>query len=118
MQRLEQLKSWLDSLYPQTDIMVEFAAADADFRRYFRAHFPDGTSRIVMDAPPEKMDTDPYVKVREIFSVVNVPQIIARDREQGFMLLEDWARSPCWLRWNTTRVRWCSVICCWRRWIP
>ena len=89
MQRLEQLKSWLDSLYPQTDIMVEFAAADADFRRYFRAHFPDGTSRIVMDAPPEKMDTDPYVKVREIFAVVNVPQIIARDREQGFMLLED-----------------------------
>lgn len=89
MQRLEQLKSWLSSLYPQTDILVEFAAADADFRRYFRAHFPDGTSRIVMDAPPEKMNTDPYVKVREIFSVVNVPQIIARDRDQGFMLLED-----------------------------
>ncbi|PXX49852.1 N-acetylmuramate/N-acetylglucosamine kinase AmgK [Aquitalea magnusonii] len=92
MQRLEQLKSWLTSLYPQTDIVVEFAAADADFRRYFRAQFPDGSTRIVMDAPPEKMDTDPYVKVREIFSVVNVPQIIARDREQGFMLLEDLGR--------------------------
>ena len=89
MQRLEQLKSWLTSLYPQTDIVVEFAAADADFRRYFRAQFPDGSTRIVMDAPPEKMDTDPYVKVREVFAIVNVPQIIARDREQGFMLLED-----------------------------
>jgi hypothetical protein len=89
MQRLEQLKGWLASLYPQTDIQVEFAAADADFRRYFRAHFPDGTSRIVMDAPPDKMNTDPYVKVREVFSMVNVPQIIARDRELGFMLLED-----------------------------
>lgn len=89
MQRLEQLKSWLSSLYPQTDILVEFAAADADFRRYFRAHFPDGTSRIVMDAPPEKMNTDPYVKVCEVFAMVNVPEIIARDRDQGFMLLED-----------------------------
>jgi len=89
MQRLDQLKSWLSSLYPQTDILVEFAAADADFRRYFRAHFPDGSSRIVMDAPPEKMNTDPYVKVREVFAMVNVPQIIARDREQGFLLLQD-----------------------------
>ena len=89
MQRLEQLKGWLASLYPQTDIQVEFAAADADFRRYFRAHFPDGTSRIVMEAPPEKKNTDPYVKVREVFSMLNVPQIIARDRELGFMLLED-----------------------------
>lgn len=89
MQRLEQLKAWLCSLYPQTDILVEFAAADADFRRYFRAHFPDGSTRIVMDAPPEKMDTDPYVKVRAVFAMVNVPQIIARDRDQGFMLLED-----------------------------
>ncbi|WP_159879972.1 MULTISPECIES: N-acetylmuramate/N-acetylglucosamine kinase AmgK [Aquitalea] len=89
MQRLEQLKSWLSSLYPQTDILVEFAAADADFRRYFRAHFPDGTSRIVMDAPPEKMNTDAYVKVCEVFAMVNVPEIIARDRDQGFILLED-----------------------------
>jgi len=89
MQRLEQLNTWLNQLYPQLDIQVEFAAADADFRRYFRAQFPDGTSRIVMDAPPEKMNTDPYVQVREVFAMVNVPQIIARDREQGFMLLED-----------------------------
>jgi aminoglycoside/choline kinase family phosphotransferase len=89
MQRLEQLKGWLSSLYPQTDILVEFAAADADFRRYFRAHFPDGTSRIVMDAPPEKMNTDSYVKVCAVFAMVNVPEIIARDRDQGFILLED-----------------------------
>lgn len=89
MQRLELLKLWLSSLYPDTDIQVEFAAADADFRRYFRATFPDGSSRIVMDAPPEKMNTDPYVQVREVFAMVNVPQILERDREQGFMLLED-----------------------------
>ncbi|WP_293766058.1 N-acetylmuramate/N-acetylglucosamine kinase AmgK [uncultured Aquitalea sp.] len=89
MERLDQLKQWLSSLYPETEIGVEFAAADADFRRYFRAVFPDGLTRIVMDAPPDKMNTDPYVKVRDVFGMLNVPAILQRDREQGFMLLED-----------------------------
>ncbi|OHX13644.1 aminoglycoside phosphotransferase [Chromobacterium sphagni] len=89
MQRLEQLKKWLAQQYPGVEIQVEFAAADADFRRYFRAIWPDGASRIVMDAPPEHMNTDAYVKVRDVFAMVRVPQILLRDREQGFMLLED-----------------------------
>lgn len=90
MQRLEALKAWLATQFPGTDIGVEFAAADADFRRYFRARFPDGSTRIVMDAPPDKMNTDPYVQVREVFApAAHVPAIVARDREQGFMLLED-----------------------------
>ncbi|UTH75453.1 N-acetylmuramate/N-acetylglucosamine kinase AmgK [Chromobacterium sp. IIBBL 290-4] len=89
MQRLEQLKKWLAEQYPAVAIQVEFAAADADFRRYFRATWPDGSTRIVMDAPPEHMNTDNYVKVRDVFGLVNVPQILLRDREQGFMLLED-----------------------------
>ncbi|MGL6069929.1 N-acetylmuramate/N-acetylglucosamine kinase AmgK [Craterilacuibacter sp.] len=92
MQRLNVLKTWLATRFPQTDIQVEFAAADADFRRYFRAVFPDGTTRIVMDAPPEKMNTDAYVHAREVFSMVHVPAILDRDREQGLMLLEDLGR--------------------------
>ncbi|TIC86227.1 N-acetylmuramate/N-acetylglucosamine kinase AmgK [Crenobacter intestini] len=92
MQRLEALKAWLATLFPGEALTVEFAAADADFRRYFRATLADGSTRIVMDAPPDKMDTDPYVRVREVFSMVRVPEIIARDREQGFMLLEDFGR--------------------------
>lgn len=90
MQRLEALKAWLATQFPDQTITVEFAAADADFRRYFRATFPDGSTRIVMDAPPEKMNTDAYVSVRELFApAANVPAILLRDREQGFMLLED-----------------------------
>ncbi|AUH52747.1 aminoglycoside phosphotransferase [Chromobacterium sp. ATCC 53434] len=89
MQRLEQLKKWLAQQYPGDEIQVEFAAADADFRRYFRAIWPDGASRIVMDAPPEHINTDAYVKVRDIFAMVKVPEIYLRDREQGFMVLED-----------------------------
>lgn len=90
MQRLEALKAWLATQFPGQDITVEFAAADADFRRYFRATFPDGSTRIVMDAPPEKMNTDAYVAVRDVFApAANVPAIEMRDREQGFMLLQD-----------------------------
>ncbi|GGY10025.1 N-acetylmuramate/N-acetylglucosamine kinase AmgK [Paludibacterium paludis] len=92
MQRLEDLKAWLASRYPGQDISVEFAAADADFRRYFRAVFPDGSTRIVMDAPPDKMDTRPYALARDVFSMVNVPAIHAHDPQAGFMELEDLGR--------------------------
>jgi aminoglycoside/choline kinase family phosphotransferase len=92
MQRLKQLKKWLAVQHPGIELQVDFAAADADFRRYFRATFPDGSSRILMDAPPEKMDTRPYVHAREVLSMLNVPQIYAHDAEQGFMELEDLGR--------------------------
>lgn len=89
MQRKNALQDWLVARYPGEKIALEFAAADADFRRYFRATLPDGSTMIAMDAPPDKMDTAPYVRVRDIFQSVNVPRIIAHDHEQGFMLLED-----------------------------
>ncbi|NHR05920.1 phosphotransferase [Chromobacterium haemolyticum] len=92
MHRQELIKKWLANLYPGQDIGLEFAAADADFRRYFRATWPDGASCIVMDAPPEKMSTDAYVQVRDVFAMVNVPKLLARDREQGLLLLEDLGR--------------------------
>ncbi len=71
---------------------MDFAAADADFRRYFRATFPDASTRIVMDAPPDKMDTAPYVRAREVLSMLNVPAIYACDAGQGFLELEDLGR--------------------------
>ncbi|MDH0342648.1 N-acetylmuramate/N-acetylglucosamine kinase AmgK [Chromobacterium haemolyticum] len=92
MHRQELIKKWLADLYPGQDIGLEFAAADADFRRYFRATWADGASCIVMDAPPEKMSTDAYVQVRDVFAMANVPKLLARDREQGLLLLEDLGR--------------------------
>lgn len=90
MQRLEALKAWLATQFPGQDVAVEFAAADADFRRYFRATLADGSTRIVMDAPPEHKNTDSFVSVRALFApAANVPAIHARDAEQGFMLLQD-----------------------------
>lgn len=89
MQRQNQLKNWLQQHYPYQDFELQFAAADADFRRYFRAIFADGHSVICMDAPPEKMNTESYVRVQQLFHMLNVPQILAHDVEQGFMALSD-----------------------------
>ncbi|XXQ67715.1 N-acetylmuramate/N-acetylglucosamine kinase AmgK [Neisseriaceae bacterium B1] len=94
MQRQNQLKNWLQNVYPEQAFELHFAAADADFRRYFRAQFADGKTIICMDAPPEKMDTEPYVRVQQLFSMLNVPQILARDAEQGFIALNDLGDIP------------------------
>jgi len=66
------------------------ASADASFRRYFRVT-RDSDTYIVMDAPPDKEDSGPFVKVARILGGMNlnVPMILARDMERGFLLLSD-----------------------------
>ncbi|MGD9169823.1 MAG: phosphotransferase [Candidatus Thiodiazotropha sp.] len=89
-QRIEQLKKWLASLPEISDFSFEPASIDASFRRYFRI-CENGKSYIAMDAPPDREDSRPFVKVAEAFESIglNVPHIYARDLTRGFMLLED-----------------------------
>ena len=70
---------------------LRFAAADADFRRYLRVDSTAGTSRIIMDAPPDKLDTAPFVKITDLFrsAGLHTPQVLAWNQAQGFMLLTD-----------------------------
>lgn len=89
MQRETDLKNWLQQLYPNQIFELTFAAADADFRRYFRATFSDGNTIICMDAPPNKMNITPYLNVQKTFSMLNVPKILAHDITQGFIALSD-----------------------------
>ena len=91
MQRETLLKNWLASIYPNRSFELNFAAADADFRRYFRATFNNGDTIICMDAPPEKMRQSVinYLKVQALFSCLNVPTILAQNLEQGFIILND-----------------------------
>ena len=89
MQRQTELKKWLQGIFPDQSFELTFAAADADFRRYFRATFSDGHSIICMDAPPDKMSIAPYLKVQKLFDMVNVPQVLADDEALGFMALSD-----------------------------
>jgi len=89
-QRLEQLNHWLGQALglPRYDIAP--ASSDASFRRYFRISF-GGETRIVMDAPPDKEDSRPFVRIaRALHGIgLNVPQILAEDLAQGFLLLSD-----------------------------
>ena len=67
------------------------ASADASFRRYWRATLADGHSYIVMDAPPEREDCRPFVRVAGMLheAGVNAPRVLAQDLGQGFLLLTD-----------------------------
>ena len=91
MKRQQQLTEWLNSLFPQTTFDLASASADASFRRYFRATFADGSTRIIMDAPPQHEDCRPFVKIAHLFEEAgtHVPHVYAQDLEQGFLLLSD-----------------------------
>ncbi|MGB0220882.1 MAG: aminoglycoside phosphotransferase family protein [Sinimarinibacterium flocculans] len=69
------------------------ASADASFRRYFRVE--DGArSWIVMDAPPERENLAPFIEVAGLMQAagLHVPRILAEDRAQGLLLLDDLGR--------------------------
>ena len=71
---------------------VRPASADASFRRYFRVDRLDGqASLIVMDAPPDKENCQPFVQVAALMRAagLRVPEVLAWDAPQGFMLLDD-----------------------------
>lgn len=95
MPRAILLRDWLNQLFPrqhsEQEITIEPASADASFRRYFRVSLPDGSTRIVMDAPPEHEDCRPFLKVAALFhdTGVHVPTVYAEDLAQGFLLLSD-----------------------------
>ena len=89
-QRLTGLKQWLDETLDAPEYEIQPASADASFRRYFRVTVP-GTSYIIMDAPPDKEDTGPFIAVAEHFLAIglNVPEILFRDTAQGYLILTD-----------------------------
>ncbi|MES2786587.1 MAG: phosphotransferase [Pseudomonadota bacterium] len=72
---------------------VRLASADASFRRYLRVDCaaPGASSRIIMDAPPDKEDSRPFVKVGQLLldAGLNAPRVLAWDEAHGFLLLED-----------------------------
>ena len=91
MQRLQQLTEWINLLFPDATFDITPASADASFRRYFRATFADGQTRIVMDAPPQHENCRPFIHIAKLFedAGTHVPHVYAQDLEQGFLLLSD-----------------------------
>jgi len=89
--RLAALERWLAAQLPGASIAIAPASADASFRRYFRARLGDGRSFVAMDAPPEKENCGPFLHVAGLFAAagVHVPEVLARNVDEGYLLLED-----------------------------
>jgi len=83
---------WLASQnrWPEATSHLQTVSGDASFRRYFRLPL-QGSSLIAVDAPPEKENSRPFVAIAHALRAhgVAVPQVVAVDFEQGFMLLSD-----------------------------
>ena len=73
---------------------LRVASADASFRRYLRIDAASASpqhSRIIMDAPPDKENSHPFVDVAALMAKagLNVPQVLDWSPKHGFMLLSD-----------------------------
>ncbi|MHB1215405.1 MAG: aminoglycoside phosphotransferase family protein [Thiobacillus sp.] len=90
MDRLQILQSWATRQLGGESLDIAPASADASFRRYFRVT-AKGRDYIVMDAPPAHEDCRPFIAIARLFADagVHVPQVLAHDLEQGFLLLTD-----------------------------
>ncbi|APW40325.1 aminoglycoside phosphotransferase [Rhodoferax koreense] len=85
--------AWLAATAPAFQLRVpslRSASADASFRRYFRIDAAQG-SCIVMDAPPAKENSEPFVRIARLMADagLRVPEVLAWDEANGFMLLSD-----------------------------
>ncbi len=72
------------------DAQILPLAGDASFRRYFRVIAGDRRA-VLMDAPPPHEDPRPFVAIAEWLCGrgLTAPAILARDLEQGMLLIED-----------------------------
>ena len=101
-QRETQFLQWLDAQAANFGIIttsVRPASADASFRRYFRV---DGVpsiekpaSFIIMDAPPDKENCEPFVRIAKLMADCGllVPKVLNWDAQNGFILLDDLGQS-------------------------
>ncbi len=95
-QRLAGLRAWVVDICAASGIglaqdwQCQPVSGDASFRRYFRL-ISGEQSWILMDAPPEKEASLPFVKIADNWysQGIKVPQVIAADLSLGYMLLSD-----------------------------
>jgi len=69
---------------------IKVASSDASFRQYFRLTFED-INLILMDSSLEKSSLKPFIEITYLLQTVNLhaPEIIYKDLEKGFLILED-----------------------------
>ena len=79
-QREQLIQTWLITVLRSDRFEISYLAGDASFRRYARVTL-DHKSFMLMDAPPEKEDCAPFVRIDEFLDQhqVRVPHIVAKD---------------------------------------
>ncbi|HEY5898259.1 MAG TPA: phosphotransferase [Burkholderiales bacterium] len=89
--RRTRLERWLNGQFRGARFILTPASEDASFRRYFRATLEDGRSFVAMDAPPDKEDCGPFVRIAALLKAagVHAPEVHAQDLAAGFLLLSD-----------------------------
>ncbi|HHT00402.1 MAG TPA: aminoglycoside phosphotransferase [Thiomicrospira sp.] len=96
-ERFQIMMNWLESLSILQECEVTNpvpASSDASFRRYFRIETKGAAgsnSYIIMDAPVKHEDCRPFIAVSEqlVKMGLTVPEVLAQDLDQGFLLLTD-----------------------------
>jgi hypothetical protein len=96
-QRKKQFQSWLEGVSERFSLdrsSVRLASADASFRRYLRVNTTQGAfgpSLIIMDAPPDKENSQPFVQIATLLENAGIrsPQVLDWNEPDGFMLLTD-----------------------------
>src|SRR4051812_3202595 len=88
-QREASFQAWLARTAPSHGLLpgsVRLASADASFRRYFRvdASGPAAqgvATRIIMDAPPDKENSEPFVRIASLMAAagLTVPTVLDWD---------------------------------------
>lgn len=88
--RLAALQAWTAGIEAVAGSHPVPASGDASFRRYFRLQAGD-ESFIVMDAPPDREDCVPFMRIAGFLESMqlNAPRVIEADIDQGFLLLTD-----------------------------
>ena len=96
-QRQALFETWFQGLQNTHHLAsdsLRLASADASFRRYLRVDTRtpgQPISLIIMDAPPERENCKPFVQVAQLMAQagLKVPEVLAWDEVNGFMLLTD-----------------------------
>jgi aminoglycoside/choline kinase family phosphotransferase len=93
LERKAAFEAWLAGVAPAHRLQIDTlrgASADASFRRYFRID-GEGASFIVMDAPPDKENSEPFVRIARLMAAagLRVPDVLDWDEGHGFLLLSD-----------------------------
>lgn len=88
--RNTQLSAFLEKQLGERAFTCEAITSDASFRQYYRVN-TESESLILMDSPTDLVDNRPFIELQQSFSQAGllVPNVIASDLGNGFILLND-----------------------------